>query len=115
MTRKLLQINPVVRLNTSTGRIMKEIGEIAIAAGWESYIAYSGARDGVPQHSSQLIPVGNKLDLALHAVATRLFDAHGLVSRRATRQLIKRIQVIDPDIVHIHNEHHSETWDGDSS
>jgi glycosyltransferase involved in cell wall biosynthesis len=105
MTRKLLQINPVVRLNTSTGRIMKEIGEIAIAAGWESYIAYSGARDGVPQHSSRLIPVGNKLDLAIHAVATRLFDAHGLVSRRATKQLIRRIQEIDPDIVHIHNVH----------
>ena len=105
MTHKLLQINPVVRLNTSTGRIMKEIGEIAIAAGWESYIAYSGARDGVPQHSSQLIPVGNKLDLALHAVATRLFDAHGLASRRATKQLIRRIREIDPDIVHIHNVH----------
>ena len=105
MTHKLLQINPVVRLNTSTGRIMKEIGEIAIAAGWESYIAYSGARDGVPQHSSRLIPVGNKLDLALHAVATRLFDAHGLASRRATKQLIRRIREIDPDIIHIHNVH----------
>ena len=105
MTHKLLQINPVVRLNTSTGRIMKEIGEIAQAAGWESYIAYSGARDGVPQHRSQLVPVGNKLDLALHAVATRLFDAHGLASRRATKQLIRRIREIDPDIVHIHNVH----------
>ena len=105
MTHRLLQINPVVRLNTSTGRIMKEIGEIAMAAGWESYIAYSGARDGVPQHSSQLVPVGNKLDLAVHAVATRLFDAHGLVSRRATKQLIRRIKEIDPDIIHIHNVH----------
>jgi glycosyltransferase involved in cell wall biosynthesis len=84
---------------------MKEIGEIAIAAGWESYIAYSGARDGVPQHSSRLIPVGNKLDLAFHAVATRLFDAHGLVSRRATKQFIRRIREINPDIVHIHNVH----------
>ena len=105
MTRKLLQINPVVRLNTSTGRIMKEIGEIAIAAGWESYIAYSGARDGVPQHSSKLVPVGDKLDLAVHAVATRLFDAHGLASRRATKQFIRRIREIDPDIIHIHNVH----------
>ncbi|MBO7575348.1 MAG: glycosyltransferase [Bacteroidales bacterium] len=105
MSHKLLQINPVVRLNTSTGRIMKEIGEIAMAAGWESYIAYSGARDGVPQHSSQLVPVGNKLDLTVHAVATRIFDAHGLVSRRATKQLIRRIKEIDPDIIHIHNVH----------
>lgn len=105
MKHKLLQINPVVRLNTSTGRIMKEIGELAMANGWESYVAYSGARDGRPQHTSQLVPVGDKLDLAIHAVATRLFDAHGLASRRATRQLIRRIREIDPDVIHIHNIH----------
>ena len=105
MTKKLLQINPVVRINTSTGRIMREIGELAIASGWESYVAYSGARDGRPQHTSHLVPVGDKLDLAVHAVATRLFDAHGLASRRATRQLIRRIREIDPDIIHIHNIH----------
>ena len=97
MTRKLLQINPVVRLNTSTGRIMKEIGELAMASGWESYVAYSGARDGRPPHSSQLVPVGDKLDLAVHAVATRLFDAHGLASKRATRQFIEQIRAINPD------------------
>lgn len=105
MGKKLLQINPVVRLNTSTGRIMREIGEMAIAAGWESYIAYSRARDGVPPHSSQLVPVGDKLDLLVHWLATRLFDAHGLASRRGTRQLIRRIREIDPDVIHIHNVH----------
>lgn len=105
MTRKLLQINPVVRLNTSTGRIMKEIGEMAIAAGWESYVAYSGARDGEPPHSSQLVPVGDKADLALHAAVTRLFDAHGLASKRGTRAFIRRLQEIDPDVIQIHNVH----------
>ena len=105
MTKKLLQINPVVRLNTSTGRIMREIGELAIAAGWESYVAYSGARDGMPPHSSNLVPVGDKLDLAVHAVATRLFDAHGLASKRATKAFIRRIREIDPDVIHIHNIH----------
>lgn len=103
--KKLLQINPVVRENTSTGRIMRELGELAQAAGWESYIAYSRARDGVPTHSSKLVPVGNGLDLLLHWLATRLFDAHGLMSRCATRQLIRRIREIDPDVVHIHNVH----------
>ena len=103
--KKLLQINPVVRENTSTGKIMRELGELAQAAGWESYIAYSRARDGVPQHSSKLVPVGNKHDLLWHWLATRLFDAHGLASRHATRQLIRRIREIDPDIVHIHNVH----------
>lgn len=103
--KKLLQINPVVRENTSTGKIMRELGELAQAAGWESYIAYSRARDGVPQHSSKLIPVGSKFDLLVHWLATRLFDAHGLASRRASRQLIRRIDEIDPDVVHIHNVH----------
>ena len=102
---KLLQINPVVRENTSTGKIMRELGELAQAAGWESYIAYSQARDGVPLHSSRLVPVGNKLDLFIHWLFTRLFDAHGLASKRATRQLIRRIREIDPDSVHIPNVH----------
>ena len=39
MNNKLLQINSVVN-SGSTGRIAEEIGQIAIAAGWESYIAY---------------------------------------------------------------------------
>lgn len=103
--KKLLQINPVIRENTSTGRIMREIGELAISAGWESYIAYSGARDGVKPHSSQLVPVGNKADLLWHWIMTRFFDAHGLASRRSTKKLIRRIQEIDPDIIHIHNIH----------
>ena len=105
MTRKLLQINPVVRQSTSTGRIMREIGELAISCGWESYIAYSGGRDGVPQHSSALLPTGNRADVLLHAAATRLFDAHGLASVQATKRLTERISALDPDIIHIHNVH----------
>lgn len=103
--KKLLQINPVIRENTSTGKIMRELGEMAISAGWESYIAYSGARDGVKPHSSKLVPVGNRLDLLWHWVVTRLFDAHGLASKRATRKFIERIKEIDPDVIHIHNIH----------
>ncbi|MBR1869427.1 MAG: glycosyltransferase [Bacteroidales bacterium] len=103
--KKLLQINNTIRENTSTGRIMREIGEMAISAGWESYIVHSGARDGTRPHSSKLVPVGNLPDLFLHWLATRIFDAHGLVSRRAIRRLIKRIKEIDPDVIQIHNIH----------
>ena len=103
--KKLLQINPVIRRNTSTGKIMQELGELAMSHGWESYIAYSRARDGVPSHTSRLIPVGNKIDLLIHWLATRLFDAHGLASAAATRRFIRQIQQIDPDIIHIHNIH----------
>ena len=103
--KKLLQINPVIRINTSTGRIMQEIGELARANGWETYIAYSKGRDGVPSNEAKLIPVGNKWSVAWHGVMTRLFDRHGLVSDKATKDFIAAIKRIQPDIIHIHNIH----------
>lgn len=103
--KKLLQINPVIRTNTSTGRIMQEIGELAIANGWESYIAYSGGRDGIKPCKSKLIPIGSKLSVAFHGLCTRLTDRHGLASWSATRRFIKEIKALKPDIIHIHNIH----------
>ena len=66
--KKLLQINPVIRINTSTGRIMQEIGQLAMSKGWESYIAYSYGRDGLKPCDSKLVPVGNKADVAWHGL-----------------------------------------------
>ena len=103
--KRLLQINPVMRVSTSTGRIMNEIGELAIKNGWESYIAYSKGRDGIKSSNSHIVPIGNKLSVAWHGVMTRLFDRHGLSSNRATKKFIRQIERIKPDIIHIHNIH----------
>ena len=103
--KKLLQINPVVRINTSTGRIMQEIGQLAMSNGWESYIAYSYGRDDIKPCDSKLVPVGNKADVAWHGFVTRLTDRHGLASEGATRAFIREIERIQPDIIHIHNIH----------
>lgn len=103
--KKLLQINPVVRINTSTGRIMQEIGSLAMKHGWESYIAYSYGRDGLKPCASRLVPVGNKMDVAWHGLMTRLTDRHGLASDGATRAFIRQVEQIEPDIIHIHNIH----------
>lgn len=103
--KTLLQINPVIRLNTSTGRIMQEIGELAMQYDWQSYIAYSRGRDGIKPCASQLLPVGNRWSVACHGLATRLFDRHGLASTGATRNFIREIERIKPDIIHIHNIH----------
>ncbi|MGN1232241.1 MAG: glycosyltransferase [Candidatus Cryptobacteroides sp.] len=84
---------------------MKEIGELAMANGWESYVAYSGGRDGLMHTTSIPVPVGDRLSVAWHGIQTRLFDRHGLASSRATKEFIKRIEEIGPDIVHIHNIH----------
>lgn len=103
--KRLLQINPVLRVNTSTGRIMQEIGELAMQNGWESYIAYSRGRDGIKPCRSQLIPVGNRWSVAWHGLETRLFDRHGLASDSATRRFVKQVKELNPDVIHIHNIH----------
>ena len=103
--KRLLQINPVLRTNTSTGRIVQEIGELAIKEGWDSYVAYSGGRDGLKPCKSKLIPVGGKADVAFHGLWTRLTDRHGLASWSATRRFIDEIKALKPDIIHIHNIH----------
>lgn len=103
--KRLLQINPVLRTSTSTGRIMREIGEAAMSAGWESHMAYSRGRDGVMPCTSEIVPVGSLLDVAWHGLVTRLADRHGLASEHATRRFVERIREIRPDVVHIHNIH----------
>lgn len=103
--RKLLQINPVLRMNTSTGRIMQEIGELAMQNGWESHIAYSRGRDGIKPCKSHLLPVGDRWSVAWHGIMTRLLDRHGLSSDHATRQFVQQIKDLQPDIIHIHNLH----------
>lgn len=99
--KTLLQINSVVN-SGSTGRIAEEIGQTAIAAGWESYIAYG--RNERPS-SSKLIRIGSDKDVKLHGLQTRLFDRHGLGSKDATTALIRKVEDIKPDIVHLHNIH----------
>lgn len=103
--KRLLQINPVLRTSTSTGRIVREIGDTAMAAGWESYIAYSKGRDGIMPCTSEVLPVGDRASVVWHGIVTRLSDRHGLASSAATRRFVKEIERLRPDIIHIHNIH----------
>ena len=101
MTLSLLQINSVVNCG-STGRITEEIGQTAIAANWKSYIAY-GRNDRTSK--SELIKIGSDWDIKMHGIQTRLFDRHGLASKKATKRLVQKIENIKPDIIHLHNIH----------
>lgn len=97
----LLQIN--VTVNTgSTGRIAEEIGQRAIAAGYESYIAYGRT---ARESQSHLLRIGSKRNVRWHMLISLLFDAHGFASKRATKQLVKQIDRICPDIILLHNVH----------
>ncbi len=99
---KLLQINCC--LNLSTGKIAQQIGELAISKGWESWIAYSGRAATVPSKSN-IIRVGNYFDACIHYGMQKIFDNEGLNSSCQTRKLLKKIDELRPDVVHLHNIH----------
>lgn len=98
---RLLQINITANLG-STGRIAEAIGASAIVNGWESYIAYG--RWSKPSKST-LIKIGGRWDKYFHFAEQRIRDNEGLCSRFATRQLVRRIDEIKPDVVQLHNIH----------
>jgi len=97
----LLQVNTVVNIG-STGRIVEGIGQTALENGWNSHIAFGRNEN---KSKSNLIRIGTDFDLISHGLQTRLFDRHGLGSLNATRKLLKQIEKIRPDIIHLHNLH----------
>ncbi len=97
----LVQINVTANWG-STGKIAEEIGKLAIAQGWQSYIAYSRR---ALSSKSQLIHIGNKADMYLHSLQSRLFDNHGLCSQKATEIFVNKLEQIKPDLIHLHNIH----------
>lgn len=101
MTKLLLQLNVTANWG-STGKIAEGIGLAAMARGWESAIAYGRYMN---PSQSRLIKVGNQLDVYAHYAKNRFLDGEGLGSKRATRQLVKQIQELAPDIIHLHNIH----------
>ncbi len=98
---KVLQINVSANWG-STGRIAEGINLAAQKSGWDTYIAYSRIANS---SSSNLFRIGNKFDVLFAVLETRLLDRAGLSMRRATRELIKFIELSRPDIIHLHNIH----------
>lgn len=98
---KVLQVNSVANIG-STGRIADGIGSLLLSEKNESVIAYGRyAR----KSSSTLIRIGGKVDYTMHALKNRITDKHGLYSANATRDFIKTITELNPDIIHLHNIH----------
>ena len=98
---KLLQINVTANVG-STGRIAEGIGLAAREAGMESWVAYGRVAG---ESASRLIRIGTRFDYCEHGLETRLFDDHGLASRRATRAFLREVDKLKPDIVQLHNLH----------
>ena len=101
---KVLLINSVCGIG-STGRICTDLAQQFEAQGHEVKIAYG--RDGnVPERFRKYaVRIGSDWDVRVHGVGSRLFDAHGLASKRATKQFLKWAEGYHPDLLWLHNIH----------
>lgn len=97
----LFQIN-VVANSGSTGRIVEGIAEKVMESGWECYTAFGRWANVSKTH---LYRIGNIWEIYSHYLQSRLLDSHGLGSKNATRALIAQIDIIKPDLIHLHNLH----------
>lgn len=99
---KLLQIDSCLGIG-STGRITESIGALAMARGWDCYIAH-GARY-VGETGMRSIPVVSTIGEYRHGLKSMLLDRHGLGSICETKRLVEKIKQIKPDIIHLHCIH----------
>lgn len=99
--KKLLQINVCVNMK-STGRIVEQLSVLAQRAGFETYAAGVDIQE---PSCSTLYVIKNDLSRFSHRVITRFLDMQGRGSSCSTRQLIKWIERVQPDIIHLHNLH----------
>lgn len=97
---KVVQINTFS--NKSTGTIMMGIHNALQNEEIESYVVWGRGRKSKNKNE---IYMNDKIGVYCHALYTRFTDKAGFGSKRATRKLIKKLNKIKPDIIHLHNIH----------
>lgn len=97
---KIVQINATCGIG-STGKICVSVSNLLTAQGIENYILYASGHSDHPQG----ICYTNKYEIKSNALKSRILGNYGFNSKRMTKRLIKELNRISPDIVHLHNLH----------
>lgn len=96
----------IVQINTfsykATGNIMFSIHNELQKRKIDSYVVWGRGRESRTNHE---IFINDKWGIIFHGVYTRLTDRTGFASWNATKRLIKELDEIEPDIIHLHNIH----------
>jgi len=97
---KVVQINSTCG-SGSTGKICVAIGELLTEAGVDNYILYAVGNSSHSSGKRYMSP----WEIKMQAVKARIFGNYGFQSQKATKRLIRELEQIAPDIVHLHNLH----------
>lgn len=100
MKKTILQINTVCGIG-STGRIAVDIDNTIDKNRYNMYIAYGYGKS----ERENTIKIGTKLDYIIHNILSRLTGRQGRYSWFATNRFLKKVDKINPDLIHLHNIH----------
>ena len=100
---RVVQINAIYG-SKSTGTIVREIQSCCEANGIDCYVAYSMA-DRPYREIPRGYHIGNKLATKWHALLSRIFGRQGYFNRLSTKNLLRWLDRVRPDVVHLHNLH----------
>ena len=97
---KVVQINSTCGTG-SIGKICVSISQLLTRNNIENYVLYTQGNSNYPLG----IKYSNETYKKIQALKSRVFGNNGLNSYFATKNLIKHLEIINPDIIHIHNIH----------
>lgn len=100
---KILQINTVYRNGGSTGRIVYDLQKIHEQNGIESFVAYGYKTDSAESENTRFLQ--SSLRRKWNILKTRLFARHGFYNVTETKRLIRYMDEVNPDVIHLHNIH----------
>lgn len=97
---RIVQINAVYGA-TSTGTITKDLHLLSLQEGIESYVVYSYTNQSVKNGYK----MGSRIERKWHALLSRINGAMGYFSHLSTIKLLRYLDKLSPDIIHLHNLH----------
>lgn len=84
------------------GRLSRDISDVLYASGIDNYICYGR---GQIFNSKRDHMFGSKVEVYVHALMTRFTDRTGFYSSNGTKELLKFLDEVSPDLIQIHNLH----------
>lgn len=97
---RIVQINVTCGAG-STGKICVAVSRLLSERGIENHILYASGKSDYPLG----IRYASDRYIKLQALFSRITGRYGFVSRRATSRLLRHLDRLSPDVIHLHNLH----------
>jgi glycosyltransferase involved in cell wall biosynthesis len=102
---KIVEINMMA--HGSTGKIMLQTADLARKNGHEVWVAYPDWSLTKNKEVENKILIGNRYSRMLHFCMTKITGFNGCFSYFSTKNFLRKIKKIKPDVIHLHNLHNA--------